>query len=340
MKVAVLSGKQQFSLKDVSQPVPNSNQVVVKVGYCGICGSDVHAYHSLMFPVGTILGHEFAGIVERTGSEVTHLQPGDRVVVRPPGICGQCQWCEKGELALCEQHFENTIGLKVPGGFAEFVLVEDYQALPLKDGVSFREAAQSEPLAVCLHATKASNINMGDSAVIFGAGPIGLLILQMAKAVGAHPVYVVETAEFRRRKAKDLGADIVIDPTEREVTKKILSDIPNGVNLVIDCAGKEVTINQAINVCKKGGQITLVGAAPEPIKVDQLRWLQKGIKIHASMGYFIEDFRVALECIENKRFDLEGLVSHVVSLDEIEKGFELLNDPNSTLKVLIKPSVV
>lgn len=335
MKAAILTGKQQIAISDIPKPVPAQAEVLIKVEYCGICGSDVHAYETLMFPIGTILGHEFAGVIAEVGPGVTKNQVGDRVVVRPPGIC-DCEWCLKGELALCIRHFENTVGLKIPGGFEEYVVVKDYQVIKLPDMISFQQAAQFEPLAVALHAVNNSGLRVGDTVVVFGAGPIGLLTLRGAKLAGAGKLYVIDKSPVRLAMAKKFGADCVLDPDEVDIVKAVLDSEPHGVNTIFECVGKEVTLDASLNIVRKGGQIVMLGASAQPVMIDQLKWLQKGVTIRASMGYFVEDFAAAIKATSRGMYDLDSLVTEVISLDDLEEGIMRLRNPDQVLKILVR----
>lgn len=337
MRAAVLTGERQIAIKEVAVPRIGKDELLVKVGCAGICGSDVHAYKSLIFPVGTILGHEFAGTVAEIGQEVTTLKPGQRVVARPPGICGECEWCHRGELALCSKHFENTLGLKIPGGFAEYVKMKEYQAISLPENVSFEEAAQCEPLAVCFRGSHSTELRVGEPVLIYGAGPIGLLILQLIRLRGARPIFVIEKSSRRREKAIELGADCVWEPSP-ELLDSLRKSEKAGIRLIYDCVGIEETLGQGLEIVKPGGKIVMIGATAKPVTLNQLKWLQRGITIIASMGYFIDDFAAALTALQKKMINVETLVSHILPLEEIERGIRYLENPDQALKILIKVS--
>lgn len=335
MKVAVLMDRKKILIEERPIPAIGEDQVLIKVEYSGICGSDIHSYNDLMFPAGTILGHEFAGTIAQVGTKVTEHQVGQRVVARPPGLCG-CRYCQNGQLAYCDNHFDNTIGLKIQGGFAEYVAAYPYQAVRLPEELTTREAAQMEPLAVSVHAVNNSGIKLGDSVLIIGGGPIGLLILQLVKRAGARKIIMVETSSRRRDKAKELGADVVIDPIAQSPMDYLAAN-PLSIDMAFECVGREVTTNYAICCCRKGSRIVLVGAVTQPIKIDQLKVIQKGLTLQASMGYFVDDFQNAINLTATKKIDVETLVSHVLPLDEIDNGFQLLANPENALKILVTP---
>jgi len=335
VKAAVLMDRKKILIEERPIPLISEEQVLIKVEYSGICGSDIHSYNDLMFPVGTILGHEFSGTIIQVGAKVTDRQVGQKVVARPPGLCS-CRYCQNGQLAYCDNHFDNTIGLKIQGGFAEYVAAYPYQAIPLPSEVTNKEAAQMEPLAVSVHAVNNSGIKVGDSVMIIGGGPIGLLILQLVKRAGARKIIVVETSSRRREKAKELGADVVIDPIAQSPMEYIAEN-PISIDMAFECVGREVTTNYAICCCRKGSKIVLVGAVTHPIKIDQLKVIQKGLTLQASMGYFVDDFQNAINLTATKVIDVDTLVSHVLPLDQIDDGFQLLANPENALKILITP---
>lgn len=301
MKAAVLVDRKQIVIEDRPVPSISDDQVLIKVEYSAICGSDVHSYHDLMFPAGTIMGHEFAGTIAKVGANVKERFVGQRVVARPPGLCS-CNYCQNGQLALCENHFDNTIGLKIQGGFAEYVAAYPYQAVTLPEEVSVKDAAQMEPLAVSVHAVNDSGIKVGDVVMITGAGPIGLLVLQLVKAAGASKTIVVETSPRRREKAKELGADIVIDPIAQSPMDYFAAN-PLSIDMAFECVGREETTGYAISCCRKGAKIVLVGAVTRPIKIDQLKVIQHALTLQASMGYFVDDFHNAIKLMAAKLID-------------------------------------
>ncbi len=336
MKAAVLTGKRQITVKEVPNPQIGPGELLAKVEYAGICGSDVHAYQDLIFPVGTILGHEFAGTIVDPGDGSHGLRKGQRIVARPAGMCGKCEWCHRGELGLCKNHWSNTLGLQIPGGFAEYVKMKSYMAIPLPDSISFQEAAQLEPVAVTYHAVDRVPLHVGEPVVLFGAGPIGLLVLQFLRASGVRPTYVIEKSPMRRKKAEEFGAEFVFAPSS-DLPDKIRQKEKGGINTVFDCVGYEETMQQSLDIVKTGGTVVMIGVSAKPISLNQLRWIQKGITVVATLGYFVDHFAGGIRALDKKLVRVDNLVSHVFSLDEIEKGMQLLENPDQALKVLIRP---
>lgn len=333
MKAAVLKGIKDIQLEDRPEPEPGAGEIVIKVEYCGICGSDVHAYKSLMFPAGTVLGHEFSGTVAKLGPGVDTFTVGERIVARPPGICGKCHWCKRGQLALCVEHFDNTLGLKLPGGFAEYVLAKEFQAVSLPDHVSFEEAAIMEPLAVCIRGIRNSQLDLGDNVVVIGAGPIGLITMMCAFKRGAAKVFVLEKSQRRRELALQLGATGVLQPEGVDELKKEL-DL---VDIVFDCVGSSSTLNMAIELVRNGGQILILGATQELVSYNQTNVLVRAIDLKHSMGYFVDDFELAIKCVSAGMFALNDLISDVLPIERITDGFNQLLDTEAAVKILIKP---
>lgn len=338
MKAAVLKDKFDIAICDVEKPTPGPREVLVKVAACGICGSDVHGFTDLTFPPGTILGHEFAGTIAEIGEEMTGWEIGQRVAVRPCGVCGQCFWCTNGQISLCPTHLETTLGLKTPGAFAEFVAVPDYQLYALPESIAFEQAAQLEPLAVCVHAVRLADVELGDAILIYGAGPLGLLIYQLVRMFGVQKICVVEKSSWRRELAAKLGASDVFDPEGFDAGGLTRQLPKHGADIVFECAGATATIQKSFEVVRKGGRIILLGISPHPVSINHVDWIFKGIEAKASIGYFVGEFEIALELLKSGSIDVESLVSNIIRLDDIvDRGFKQLLSPENTAKILVKP---
>lgn len=336
MRVAVLRGVEDLHLEDRPIPRATGHDVLIRVSCTGICGTDLGAFRSLSLPAGTVMGHEFAGWVEEVGEDVTNCKKGDRVVVRPCSVCFECPWCKEGRISLCPHHLDDTVGLKnVDGAYAEYTLVHDFQVFQMGGSMTMEQAAQLEPLAVAVHAVDESSIKPGSRILLIGAGSIGLLILQCLRLKQPEELVVLEKSPFRRKKAESLGADRVIDdPAELD---RIRSQYPRmGFDVVIETAGKPVTIRQALSAVAKGGQVTLVGLSPEPVELDLFHVVASGVHISNSMGYFVSHWDMAMELVSHGLVDLDGLVTARYPLERIEDGFRALMDPEENLKIMIQ----
>lgn len=336
MKAAVLRGVGDLSLEERPIPVPKAHDVLVRVACTGICGTDLGAYRSLSLPAGTVMGHEFAGWVEATGPDVVNCKKDDRVVVRPCSVCFSCPWCKEGKISLCPHHLEDTVGLKnVDGAYAEYTLVQDYQVFAMDTNMTMEQAAQLEPLAVAVHAVEESHITPGDRVLLIGAGSIGLLILQYLKLKSPGEIVVMERSPFRGRKAAELGATHVV--SSEEDLRAICGGYPRGgFEAVIETAGKPATIAQSLAAAAKGGQVTFVGLATEPIQIDHFHLVASGIHISNSMGYFVSHWDIAMELVSEGKIDLDGLVTARYPLSRINEGFHALMNPEKNLKIMIQ----
>jgi (R,R)-butanediol dehydrogenase/meso-butanediol dehydrogenase/diacetyl reductase len=351
MKAAVWYNKRDVRIEEVPEaPTPGPGQVKVKVHWCGICGSDLHEYDAgpIFIPVDNphpltgaqaplILGHEFSGEVVEIGEGVTNVSLGDRVTADACQYCGGCYMCRQNRYSLCTSLA--FTGLMANGAFAEYVTIPAYTLYPIPENMSMELAALIEPLAVGIHAIRRAPVIQGNSVAIVGAGPIGLVTLQAARAAGASKVFVVETAEARKRYAKELGATHVIDPCEsdpvmelRRMTKGL------GVDVSIECVGGEKTGALAVDLARVGGRVVLVGIFEKASQIhfNNLVFFEK--EIIGSLAYYGE-FEPAITLVSDGRITLEPLITAKIELkDIVEKGFEeLLRNRQQHIKILVSP---
>lgn len=323
MKAAVYHGKQDLRVEDVPVRELKENEVLIKVKYCGVCGTDIHIFNgdggSFEVTPPLIPGHEFAGTVEKIGSAVTAVKVGDRVSADPNDMCGECYFCKNAMQHFCTNNI--GVGTTVDGGFAEYVIIREKQVYKFADGLSFIEAAMAEPISCCLHGIDLCDIKSGDTVLVMGGGPIGMIMMQLAKNAGASKVIMSEPVEEKRELAKKLGATLTINPLEEDV-EAVLGDYCNNVNVVIECVGNIHTQADAIKFAGKGATVMYFGlAAPEeslPLKPDDV--FKKELKITSS---FINPytFERAIQVLESKTVDLESLITNIVPLDEIADVF-------------------
>lgn len=269
MKVAVMNGIGKMGYTTRPIPTPKEDEVLVKLEYVGICGSDMHYYETgaignYVVKPPFVLGHEPGGTVVEVGSAVKHLKVGDRVALEPGKTCGHCKFCREGKYNLCP----DVVFFATPpvdGVFQEYVAHEANLCFKLPDNVSTMEGALIEPLAVGFHAANQGGAHAGQTAVVMGAGCIGLVSMMALKAEGVSRVYVVDIMQKRLDKALELGADGVINSREKDAVQTIL-DLTDGLgcDLVIETAGTEITTRQAIEMAQKGANIVLV--APNPAR--------------------------------------------------------------------------
>ncbi len=338
MRAAVYKGKQTFAVEDIPTPTPGPGQVLVRVKYCAICGTDVHGWLYDVVPPGTVLGHEYCGTIAQVGPGVSNWRVGDRVVGgggTPPSGTGPAY-------ARDPRYNYRTMGF---GGrrlraYAEYVLMESWEPIPIPTGVSDEAAALCEPCAVAVHAVRMSRLRVGDTVAVLGAGPIGLLTMQVARAAGASAVFVSEPAPARAEAARRLGADAVIDPTREDAVARMV-ELTDGIGprLVFECAAARPTLQNALDMAARGGQVVLIAIAWEPVSVLPVDWMAREVELKSSFGSASEDWRIALGLVRSGKVNMAPLLSETsfIPLEAIQSAFEELVKPSSQVQVVVKP---
>lgn len=336
MKAVVVRNKDMV-LEDVVKPKAGLGEVVLKVRYCGICGSEVHRFEAGSFPDGAICGHEPYGVIDDVGEGVEGWKKGDRVVVIAYEPCRKCRWCQQGEYQLCVKKEWIGIGTN-PGGFAEYVKAYASMLVRVPKQVNDRAAALAEPLAVALHAFRSTHVNMGDTVAVIGAGPIGLLVLQCSRGAGARAVGVIEAARGRRDLAAKLGADAIFAPEMKDIGLEVTKALGAEPDVVFDCAGGIATLQTAIQLVRPHGKIMVVGVSMEPVPIIPIQWGRKEAVLKTSIAYR-DEFPLALELIANGKIDVESLISDIIPLKDVGDTVKALGRPNQQIKILVDPEL-
>ncbi len=339
MKAAVFYKKQDLRIENLEIPKVKKGEVLINVKACGICGTDIHIFEgdegAAPTPTGTVLGHEFSGVVTEIGEDVTSVKVGDKVCVDPNKLCNECYYCKSGIGHFCENMI--GIGTTVNGGFAEYCVVPDSQVYKVPKETDFEKAAMTEPVACCLHGIDMCDISAGDTVLIIGGGMIGLIMLQLAKLKGAAKLIVLEPVAEKREQAKRLGADICIDPIKEDVVKILHKSKTERINTVIECVGKPATMEQAISLAGEKSTVMFFGLTKpgEEIKLKPFELFKKEIVIKSS---FINPYtqKRALDLISSGRVDVSSMIYKIASLQELR---DILSDPalRSRGKFIIKP---
>ncbi len=342
MLVGLVTGKRTLELREMPQPLPAPGKAVVEIAYCGICGTDLHAFQSGEPYNPAICGHEWTGRVSAVGSHVSHVREGDRVAIGAAVACGGCAACRRGDAPHCETAFAGMIGmgpLAAPhGGFASAIAIDASRLYQVDSKIGDVEAAILEPATVAVHAVRRTDIRLGDSVVVLGAGPIGLLVLQAARAAGAGTVVLVEPQHSRRELGGTLGADKLIDPTDVDVAEAINAHIgEQGADVVFECAGIPRTIEQAVSLARRGGTVSLVGVPNRPAQIHAAEWLIKEVRIATSLAYLREEFDIAQGLVADGRIRCAALHTSTVSLQQMGDAFERLAEAPQEIKVLVDP---
>jgi threonine dehydrogenase-like Zn-dependent dehydrogenase len=336
MKATVVKSKGVLALEEVPTPCPDGGEVLIKVHYCGICGSDVRLVADGFLPPGMIPGHEFSGTLAEIGPGVSGWSPGERVTANPGLNCGKCEYCMRGDWHHCPGFKILGVIGDMQGAFAEFVKVRVGMLHRLPVDVTDEAAACVEPCAVALRAVRLSGIKAGDAVVVFGAGAIGLFVLQLARLAGARAVYVIEPAEKRRGAATALGADAVIDPTQANVPGEVLGLTGMGADVVYVCTAAPQTLQQAVDAVRPRGVVMEVGGGDTATVMPEI-WMWKEVQVRGSYSY-LDEFGLALELFRQQKVKADGVVSKVVPLDEAPRAIVDLASPNTEIKVLVRPS--
>ena len=342
MKALVLSEYKQLELQDVPQPVPGPGEVLIRIAACGICGSDVHGYDGSsgrrIPPL--VMGHEAAGTIAGVGAGVTSLQPGDRVTFDSTVYCGQCGFCRRGEVNLCDNR--QVVGVSCgeyrrAGAFAEFVTVPQRIVYPLPASMSFAEAAMLEPVSVALHAVKVSDLHGGESALVIGAGMIGLLTMQAAKAAGCSRVMIADVDATRLQLAEAMGATEILHLSGSDLAEEVYRRTGSGVDVVLEAVGRNETVQAAIASVRKGGTVTLIGNITPQVTIPLQVVVSRQLRLQgtaASSGEYPE----AIQLVGSGRIQVKPLITAVAPLEEGPRWFERLyaHEPN-LMKIVLAP---
>lgn len=327
MKTAVMTELKKIRLEERPIPVPKPWEVLVKIEYIGICGSDLHYFEAgrigdFVVEYPFVLGHEAGGTVVETGENVRNLKPGDRVALEPGKTCGQCEFCRQGKYNLCKD-VEFFATPPIDGVFQEYAAHDAGLCFKLPDNVSTMEGALIEPLAVGLHAAGQGNARLGQTAVVTGAGCIGLVSLLALKAMGVSKVIVVDIMEKRLNKARELGAFEVINGKEEDTVSRIMELTEGkGFDLAIETAGSEITASQLIHSAKKGGTIVLVGYSPTgqmtlPIGAA----LDKELTFKTVFRYR-NIYPMAIEAVASGKIPIKNIVTDYFELEDIQRAMD------------------
>jgi threonine dehydrogenase-like Zn-dependent dehydrogenase len=345
MKAVILTNDREIKFGEVPEPYPKDGQVLIRVHWASICGTDLHIYLGEFKPRVTyprILGHEFSGIVKSVGKDVSHLKKGDKVVVDPIIWCNRCPACLNGNNNAC--HFLKLIGVDIDGAFSEYVVADADKVFKVPEEMSLREAALVELYSIGVHSARKAMIEPGDRVVILGAGRLGLSVLEVIRQTGASWVCSVDILENRLEIAKRLGADLTINALKEDPFEKILS-ITNGfgvdrvietVGTAVEIEGRNMPIEQAVRMARHGGRIVVMGMGSQYTPVFWKEFVEKEIQLVGSR-VTLGDFPRALSFMSQGRFHPHLFISKEFPLEETAKAFRLLEEePDLFLKFLIK----
>lgn len=339
MLAAVFEGNGVLNVKTVEKPrVTKPDDVLIRVGAASICGSDLHVLHvppGQHADPGVILGHEFFGFVEETGSAVTRFRPGGKVVVDNIMKCHTCAYCTTGMDNLCPNAV--IFGQQRNGGFAQYCVVPEAQLLDMPEAIPSYLAAMTEPLACVMNAMRKLNPTPADTVAIFGMGPIGLTFIRAMKLYGVRRLAVCEMSAVRRQKALECGADLAIDPAREDVQAILLREWGETCDIVVDAVGVGPVFGQAVGLLKCGGRLLIFGQNANAVsQVPPAVIVRNELTV---MGSYCahNTFPLAIKLLENPALELDRIISHKLELKDIVRGIELLNAQQAS-RVIIYPN--
>ncbi len=331
MKSYILESPGKLKLVDNNIQDPGDNEILIKTMACGICGTDFHAYNgkhrAIKYPV--VLGHEISGIVYKTGKNIKNFKKDDHVVIDPNITCGYCENCKAGRENFCENM--SSVGINYPGGYSEYLTVQEKVVYKIPDDMSFEAAALTEPVSCIVHAFETAKVDLGGSAIILGTGFIGLTFLQILKGMGYYPVYVMGRNKFRNKLAKKYGADKIFE----NVDELMESNIINHADLVVEATGSNDILKKTVDMVAPSGKVFAFAVYPpcENVEINANKIYSKEISIY---GDFINPYtmRKSINLIRSDLIDVSGMEDLKLNLDDVSKLF------SSKTKNFIKPVIV
>ena len=336
MKQAVMTAPGEIEIRDIEPPVPGPGEVLLKVQRIGVCGSDVHVYHGKHpytgYPV--VQGHEFSASLEAVGPGVTGLKPGIKVTSMPQIVCGVCEPCKRGDYHICDKL--KVQGFQAPGCAQEYWTTDATTIIVLPDSFSYEQGAMVEPVSVAVHCTRRAGNLKGKNVAVLGAGPIGNLVAQVARAEGAR-VLITDISEYRLELAKKCGLEFTSNPTQESLKDASLRAFgPSGFNVALECVGVEATMRDAIETIAKGGTIVVVGVFGDKPRVDLGLVQNNELNLVGTLMYKKEDYLGAVELIGSGAVQTIPLMSRHYSMDEYLEAYKFIDQArDKTMKVFI-----
>lgn len=336
MKAAVYEGANDIRVKEVPEPEIGPTDVLVRPKYVGICGTDLSAWEYGMYEGGLIMGHEFTAEVVDIGKNVNRWKKGDRVVPNSLIPCGKCSFCAKNRHSLCEDM--QMVGISMDGGLAEFAALPEVVLHELPDSIDYKTGVFIEPLSIVVRGFKRASFESGNTVLVLGTGPIGLLSLQLSRLKGASAIYASEIKLGRLSMAEKADIEAAINPKKESLPLRIEAlTVGMGVDLVVECTGASEPTAEAFQLVKRGGTILILGISEEPVEVDFMTGVLNELDVQFSyLGY--AEFPEAIRLIASREIDPSPYVSRIIPLERVvEDGFEALTSPDSNeVKVLVE----
>lgn len=333
----VMTKPGEIIFQEVPVPEVKDDQVLVKIRNIGVCGSDIHVYHGkhpfTKYPVTQ--GHEVSGEIVKTGKAVTEFHEGQKVTIEPQVYCSHCYPCRHGKYNLCEEL--KVMGFQTTGTASEYFSVDASKVTLLPEEMSYEEGAMIEPLAVAVHAVRQMGDVKGMNIAVIGAGPIGNLVAQTAKGMGAARVMITDVSDFRLDKAKECGIDVCVNTKKKDFGEAMIEAFgPDKADVIYDCAGNNVTMGQAIKYARKGSVIVLVAVFADMATIDLAIANDHELDIKSTMMYRHEDYVGAITLVNEGKVHLRPLISKVFAFKDYLKAYQYIDaNRETTMKVII-----
>lgn len=333
----VMTAPGVIEFRETPRPIAAEGQVLVRIMRIGICGSDIHVYHGkhpfTRYPVTQ--GHEVSGRIEAVGSGVEGLSVGQKVTIEPQVCCGHCYPCTHGKYNLCEEL--KVMGFQTTGTASEYFAVDAAKVTPLPETMSYDEGAMIEPLAVTVHAAKRFPELKGARVAILGCGPIGILLMQSCKALGAASVLVTDVSDYRLSVARSVGADYAVNTGETDMEQALRDAFGSDkADVIYDCAGSDITMGQAIRCARKGSTIVLVAVFSKLASVDLAVLNDHELELNTSMMYRHEDYVDAIRLVSEGKVQLRPLMSRHFAFRDYLEAYQYIDENREmTMKVII-----
>jgi len=337
MKQATMTNPGKIEFREVERPHPAADEVVLQVKRIGVCGSDIHVFHGLhpytTYPV--VQGHEIGAVIAETGAQVSGFAPGDKVVFMPQVTCGECYPCRHGMYHICDQL--KVMGFQTGGAAQEYFAIKAAMVLKLPETMTLDEAALIEPVSVAVHALSRAGSVEGLNVVVLGAGTIGNLVAQVARASGAKGVMITDVSKYKLEKARACGLQHVVNPQEEDLGQAILNAFgADKADLILECVGVQDTITQAVSIARKGSTIVVVGVFGKKPLVDLGLVQDRELSLIGTLMYQKKDYARAIELVENGKLSLDQMVTHRFAFKEYLKAYEAIEASGGNyMKVMI-----
>lgn len=338
MKQAVMTAPGQIEFHDVDWPTPKSGEILMQTRRIGVCGSDIHVYHGQhpYTPYPVVQGHEVGGVVAAIGAGVSSVQVGDTITFMPQVTCGTCYPCQHGLYHICESL--KVMGFQTGGAAQEYFALPEENVIRLPEGIALDHAAMVEPIAVTVHALARGGGVEGRRVLVLGAGTIGNLTAQVAKASGAAAVMITDVSPYKLEKARACGIDFAIHTGEQDLGSALLEHFgPAKADLILECVGVEPTITQAVNEARKGTTIVVVGVFGQPPRVDLGLVQDRELSLVGTLMYQKADYERAVALVASGTLHLDEMITHRFAFADYPAAYEAIEHSGGAyLKVMIE----